>query len=80
MIEDNDPQPKIVDGGAGGFFKSLLLGLLRDLVKFVLAFIVGTGAGAVVCWYYGLPLALSIIGGILVLGLALALSTDSLFD
>ncbi|MDJ0794490.1 MAG: hypothetical protein QNI98_09620 [Woeseiaceae bacterium] len=68
------------NNGFLGFLKELGATLLGALVKFILAFAVGTGGGAIVCWYYGLPLALSIVGGILVLGLALALSTDSLFD
>ena len=77
MNQENEPKAEIVGGGVGGFLKSLLMGLLRDLVKFVLAFVVGTGAGAVVCWYYGIPLGFSIVGGILVLALALAIATDS---
>ncbi len=63
-----------------GFFASLLIGLVRDLFKFVIAFAVGTGASAIACWYYGLPLALSLIGGFIVLALALALTTDSIFS
>lgn len=62
-----------------GFFATLLIGLVRDVVKFVTAFAVGTGASAIVCWYYGIPLAVSLLGGFLVLGLALALMSDSLF-
>jgi len=68
------------NNGFLGFLKELGTVLLGALVRFILAFAVGTGAGAIVCWYYGLPLALSIVGGILVLGLALALSTDSIFS
>ena len=68
------------NNGFLGFMKELGTSLLGALVKFILAFAVGTGAGAIVCWYYGIPLGFSIIGGILVLGLALALSTDSLFS
>jgi hypothetical protein len=52
----------------------------RDLVQLLIAFSIGTGAAAVVCWYYGVPLFLSLLGGILVLGFALALKSDSLFD
>ena len=63
-----------------GFFASLLIGLVRDAVKLVIAFIVGTGGGAIVCWYYSIPLVFSVIGGILVLGLALAFMTDGLFS
>ena len=63
-----------------GFFASLLIGLVRDLFKFVIAFAVGTGASAIACWYYGLPLVLSLVGGFIVLALALALTTDSIFS
>ena len=62
-----------------GFFASPLFALLDGILKFITAFAVGTGAGALVCWYYGLPLVLSLLGGILVLGLALALLSDSSF-
>lgn len=48
--------------------------LLRDLVRLVLAFAVGTAAAGIACLYYGLPLVLSLGGGIAVLGFALALS------
>ncbi len=79
-FDDEEPKPEISEGGVLGFLKSLLMSILRDLVKLVLSFIVGTGAGAIVCWYYGIPLGFSILGGILVLALALAISTDSLFS
>ena len=62
-----------------GFFASLLFAFLDGILKFVTAFAVGTGAGALVCWYYGIPLVFSLLGGILVLGLALALLSDSSF-
>ena len=65
---------------AGGFFKSLLRGLVRDAFKLIIAFAVGTGAGAIVCWYYGIPLIFALVGGILVLALALAFMTDSPFS
>ncbi len=79
-FDDEEAKPEISEGGVLGFLKSLLMSILRDLVKLVLAFVVGTGAGAIVCWYYGIPLGFSILGGILVLALALAISTDSLFS
>ena len=60
-----------------GFFESLMLSFVDGILKLVAAFAVGTGAGALVCWYYGLPLVLSLLGGILVLGLALALLASS---
>lgn len=66
--------------GPRGFFASLFRSIIRDAANLLVAFAVGTGGGAIVCWYYGIPLVFSILGGILVLGLALALSTDSLFS
>ena len=79
-MNDDKAKSEFHEGGVKGFFSSLLLGLVRDAVKFIIAFAVGTGAGALVCWYYGIPLVFSFVGGILVLGLALALATDSLFS
>lgn len=60
-----------------GFFATLFLGLARDALRLLIAFTIGTGAGAIVCWYYGLPLVLSLLGGILVLVLAFMLWMDS---
>ena len=62
------------------FFKDLFRAGLMVILKFVIAFCVGTGAGAIVCWYYSIPLGFSILGGILVLAFALALMSDSTFD
>ncbi len=61
------------------FFKDLIKIGFDASVKFVVAFSVGTGAGAIVCWYYSIPMGFSVIGGILVLGIALALISDSGF-
>ena len=63
-----------------GFLTSFLLSLVRDAVKLVIAFAVGTGAGAIACWYYGIPMIFSLLGGILVLAVALAFTTDGLFS
>lgn len=62
------------------FLKDLLKIGLSAILKVVIFFAVGTGGGAVVCWYYAIPMGFSIIGGILVLGIALALMSDSMFD
>jgi hypothetical protein len=78
--EDRGTKPRFHEGGVRGFLSSILVSLVRDAVKLIFAFAVGTGAGAIVCWYYGIPLVFSVLGGILVLGLALALATDSLFS
>jgi hypothetical protein len=60
-----------------GFFASLLKGILRDLMRLVMAFALGTAGGAAICLYYGAPLILSFIGGIALLGLFLALAVMS---
>jgi phosphate/sulfate permease len=80
MNDDNRSNTKNDVRESRGFLASLLAGLVRDAINMIFAFAIGTGAGAVVCWYYGIPLAFSIIGGILVLGLALAFTSDSLFS
>lgn len=80
MNDGNESRMEVDGGSSRGFFASFLMSLVRDAVKLFIAFAVGTGAGAIVCWYYGIPLVFSLLGGILVLGLALALSTDSLFS
>ena len=80
MNDDQETKVEIHEGGIWGFFTSLFAGLVRDAIKLVIAFAIGTGAGAIVCWYYGIPLAVSLLGGILVLGVALVFTTDSLFS
>lgn len=62
------------------FFKDLLKIGVRAILTIAMFFAVGTGGLAIVCWYYGIPLAFSILGGILVLAIALALMSDSIFD
>ncbi len=59
------------------FLKDMLKIGLEAIIKLVAFFAVGTGGAAVVCWYYGIPLGFSILGGILVLGVALALISDT---
>jgi len=61
------------------FLKDLIKIGFDTLIKFVIAFGLGTAGGAVVCWYYGFPLGFSVVGGILVLGITLALISDSGF-
>ncbi|MRX27244.1 hypothetical protein [Kangiella sp. HZ709] len=62
------------------FIKDLLKIGLITFFKLIIAFIIGTGAAAIVCWYYSIPLAFSIVGGFIVLGVWLALMSDSIFD
>ena len=80
MKDDSNTDTKPVEEGGKGFFPTLLMSLARDAVRLVVAFAVGTGAGAIVCWYYGIPLVFSLLGGILVLGLAVAFWSDSPFS
>lgn len=81
MNDDNDAAARVGAGGQGrGFLAGFLASLARDAFKLVMAFAIGTGAGAIACWYYGFPLVFSLLGGILVLGLALAFMSDSLFS
>lgn len=62
-----------------GLLAELFRSLAQSVFRFFIAFILGTGAGAVVCWYYNIPLVFSVLGGILVLGIVLALLSDSSF-
>ena len=80
MNDKNETTNDDSGGGIRGFLASFLASLARDAFQLIVAFAVGTGAGAIACWYYGVPMVFSLLGGILVLGLALALSTDSLFS
>lgn len=79
MNDRNESATQDNGGGLRGYLTSFFASLARDVFKLVVAFAIGTGGGAIVCWYYGIPLALSILGGILVLGLAVALMSDSWF-
>lgn len=65
---------RMIDREPRGFFASLA----RNAMRTVIGFAIGTGAGALACWYRGLPLALGLLGGILVVALMLALMPDSL--
>ena len=80
MLDEHPAKSEVPAGGVWGFLSSLLRAIVRDAVKFMVAFAVGTGAGAIACWYYGIPVVFALVGGILVLGVALALATDSLFS
>ncbi|MCH9696024.1 MAG: hypothetical protein K0U72_16030 [Gammaproteobacteria bacterium] len=80
MTDKENKNSEHAEGAERGFLASIFLGLVRDLVKFVIAFVVGTGGAAIACWYYGVPLGFSLIGGFVVLGLALALTSDSLLS
>ncbi len=80
MSRRDAPESQPPESGARGVLARFFLSVARDLVQLFLAFAIGVGGAAVVCWYYQLPLVLSLAGGIAVLGLALAVKSDSLFD
>ena len=62
------------------FFVSVFTGLLRDTLRLLIAFCIGTVVSAGVCLYYGLPLVLSLIGGFIVLGVAVLFLTNAFMD
>jgi hypothetical protein len=62
------------------FLKDLLKIGLTAILRLSIAFGVGTAGTAVVCLYYNVPIAVSLLGGIVVLGIALALMSHSPFD
>lgn len=63
-----------------GFFPSLLRGILKELIVMAIVFAVATGISAAVCFYYGLPLIISLIGGFLSVGAVFYIKSDSIFD
>jgi hypothetical protein len=62
------------------FYKNLSKICLSAIPKIAAFSLVGTEGGAIVCWYYSIPLGISILGDILALGIALALMSASIFD
>ena len=79
-MNDKNDTTDVGGGGIRRFLASFFASLVRDAFQMIVAFAVGTGAGALACWYYGVPLIFSLLGGILVLALSLALTTDSWFS
>lgn len=80
MPDENESGHPKSSTSVRGFLASFLASLAQSLFTMLAAFAIGTGGAAIVCWYYGLPMFLSLLGGILVLGLAVALTTDTWFD
>ena len=62
------------------FLKDVMKIGVKTLLQGLTIFAIGTGASAIACWYYGAPLVFSLLGGLFVLGVALALMSDSIFD
>ena len=63
-----------------GFFVSLLESFAKTAGYLFLAFAIGTGAMAGVCLYYGFPLVFSLVGGFVVLGIAVAIMAQGPFS
>jgi len=61
------------------FLRELFGGLLHGFGMLLAAFAIGTGASAIACVYYGAPLILSLVGGLVVLGIALWCMSESSF-
>lgn len=64
---------------ADSFLGSIFGSLLHGFGMLLAAFVIGTGASSIVCLYYGIPIAFSLIGGFIVLGVAVALMSESPF-
>ena len=72
-MDKNDAGSDAGSTGTKGFLASLLHGIIRDIVKLVVIFTLGTAGGAIVCLYYGFPLIYSLGGGVAIFVLATAL-------
>ena len=79
MTSDDDKTDQPLKAQPRGFFAEIFNALAKSLVVFISAFAVGTGVSAAVCLYYGVPIVFSLLGGLIVLGIALALTSGSLF-
>ncbi len=69
-----------VVGVVAEFFISLLKSILESLIVIAIVFGVSTGISAAVCFYYDLPLVLSLIGGFISIGVVYLFKSDSILD
>ncbi|MGI9395325.1 MAG: hypothetical protein ACR2OY_11815 [Boseongicola sp.] len=79
MASDDDEIGQPPANQPRGFFAEIFNALAKSFVVFISAFAVGTGVSAAICLYYGVPLIFSLLGGLIVLGIALALTSGGLF-
>lgn len=63
-----------------GIFTAFFGALLKDLLVILLVFAIATAIAAGACWFYGVPLWVSLIGGFISLGVVVALKSTSIFD
>ena len=57
--------------------KDIGAALAKEFMRFAIAFSIGTAASAIACWYYNIPMIFALIGGLIVLGVTLALMSES---
>ncbi len=72
MADQTPDKKSILAEGTTGFFSNLVSSILRDLMKLVIIFALGTFGGAVICLYYGFPLVFSFVGGVAIFAIAVA--------
>jgi len=71
MQDDNHPD-KSTGPGNRGFSATLLQWIIRDAISLWLPFLIGIVVGAIICVYLGIPLILSLLGGVLVVAVYVA--------
>ncbi|MCR9139829.1 MAG: hypothetical protein NXI27_27805 [Alphaproteobacteria bacterium] len=71
-MQNDDRPDKSAESNRQGFLSTLLQGLIRDTIGLWITFLFGTGAAAVVCLYFGIPLIFSLLGGVIVLAVYVA--------
>ena len=62
-MSEKNSGPETNGSTTKSFFMRLIEGIIRDLVKLVVIFALGTAGGAIICLYYGFPLVYSVLGG-----------------
>lgn len=72
MTDQNPDNKSAFPARNAGFFSSLLTSLLRDMMKLVMIFALGTVGGAAICLYYGFPIVFSFVCGIAIFAIAVA--------
>lgn len=72
-MSNQDPEKKSAFAeGTAGFWSNLFSSILRDIMKLMVIFALGTLGGAAICLYYGFPLIYSFVGGIAIFAIAVA--------
>jgi hypothetical protein len=77
MADHQSNKKTVATNGVAGFWSSLFSSLLRDLMKLIVIFALGTLGGAMICLYYGFPIVFSFVGGIAIFVIAVAAFINS---